>query len=269
MIKIFNDSLEFKDKLIPETILGTAPLTGETYFGHRARLYQLDLHRNPENIAKIICSAYDEGVKGINLVNDDALLEGWKIAQENGCNMEIISTIGKREVDYLAPNYEKSKNVDWIGDIELFSSMGSELMLIDEFIVDGYDWDYIEKILKEINNRNILSGIITSFPFETINKLLDEEVNTDLFDFLMIPINKLAYMMDTPSFLEKERNELNILLQKLDKKIIASKVLAAGIQMPEEAFNFLKTLNHIDLVTIGVASEKEVKDDFNLLFNML
>ena len=54
-------------------ILGNAPFIAEPYFGHRSRLYDLDLHRNPDAIADIIIESYNHGVRAINLVNDDAL----------------------------------------------------------------------------------------------------------------------------------------------------------------------------------------------------
>ena len=250
---------------IPQNILGSATFTGESYFGHRTRLYQLDLHRNPENIAKLILKAYDVGVKGINLVNDEALLKGWEIACDNGCKMDIIATIGKREVDYLNPDYEIAKKVDYLEDIEIFDSLSSKVMLVDEFITDSYDWLLIEKILEEINKVS-LSGIITSFPFKSTREILNSDFRKDLFDFYMIPINQLGYMMDSPSFLKEEREDLRILLEKLNKKIIASKVLAAGIIMPSEAFSFLEKIDYIDTVTIGAANENEIEEDFKKLF---
>lgn len=263
-VNIFQGNLNYKNITIPKTILGNAPLIGEMYFGHRSRLYQLDLHRNPDNIAKIIIEAYNQGVKAINLVNDEALLEGFDIAIENGCNMKVIAGIGKSEVDYIMPDFNKAKKVDWKRDIKLFSKYDTPIMLVDEFIVDGYDWDLTSEILTEINKTNSLSGIITSFPFKTTDLIIDN-LDLNLFDFYMIPINKLAYMMDIPSFLDKEREILKNKLYKLNKKIIASKVLAAGIQMPEEAFNFIKTFDCIDLITVGIASKLEAETDFNIL----
>jgi hypothetical protein len=48
---------------------------------------------------------------------------------------------------------------------------------------------------------------------------------------------------------------------------MANKILAVGILNPEEALDFLKTLDYVDMVTLGVASEKESEETFNLLFN--
>ena len=47
-------------------ILGNAPFIAEPYFGHRSRLYDLDLHRNPDAIADIIIESYNHGVRAIN-----------------------------------------------------------------------------------------------------------------------------------------------------------------------------------------------------------
>lgn len=244
--------------------MGYAPLIGEPYFGHRSRLYQLDLHRNPEKIAEIIVESYNQGVRAINLVNDDALLEAYDIASNEGCKMDVIATIGKSDVDYINPNYEVAKEVDWEDDIELFSNYHTPIMVMDEFLFDSYDWKLTAQVLETINETQSFSGISTAFPCRTSNSIM-ENLNLDLFDFLMIPVNKVAYMMDIPSFLKKERTIFRKNILNLNKKVIASRVLAAGIQMPSEAFEFIKNLDYIDLVTIGVASVSEAKEDFSLL----
>lgn len=248
--------MNLKDKII----LGNAPFIAEPYFGHRARLYAMDLYRNPNAIADVIIESYNLGVKSINLVNDDNLIKGFDIALDEGCDMEVIATIGKSDVDYMNPNYDVAREVDWEDDIELFNNYNCPLMLVDEFIVDGYDWNLTSNILSQIN---VSSGIITAFPNKTTDLLIDNPI-LDLFDYYMLPINKLAYMMDIPSFLPKQRQEFKVKIEKLNKKIIATRVLAAGILKPSEAFEFLKTLDYVDLATIGIASKKEAREDFNL-----
>ena len=81
----------------------------------------------------------------------------------------------------------------------------------------------------------------------------------------MIPINSFAYMMDTSSFLKAQRAEFRQKILDLNKKIIACRVFSVGIQTPEEGFNFLNTLDFVDLVTFGVASEEEIKKDMEVL----
>jgi hypothetical protein len=261
---MFLDNLNYKGKSIPRTILGYGPFMAELYFGHRSRLYQLDLYDNPKGTAEVIVEAYDRGVRAINLVNDSNLLEAYDIARESGCEMKVIATIGKSDVDYLNPNYEVAKEVDWDEDIELFATYDCPLMLVDEFITDGHDWKLISKILGKINDSGSLSGLVTSFPSKT-NGLLADNLDMDLFDFYMIPFNSLSYMMDISAFNASQREEFKQSLISLNKKVIATRVLAAGVLPPKDAFEFLKKIDYIDLIALGVAKVEEAREDFSLL----
>ena len=268
MFIIFNQDLEFKGKPIPRVVLGNAPFLADAYFGHRTRLYNLDLLRNPKNVSKIIEKSYECGVRSINLANKENLLKAFDMACENGVEMQAVSTIGKTEMDYVFPNYEQAKmEATWKEDIENLAGYDNSMMLIDEFLVDTYDWEFITEILDAINDAGIPSGIITSFPFKTSEELIDSPIVKDkgLFDFYMIPVNKLGYMMDVPDFRADKQVELKALLDKIDKKVIINKILAVGIQRPEEAFNFLNTLDFADMVSIGIASEREAEESFGVL----
>ena len=234
-IRLCNEDLEFKGKSIPRVVLGNAPFLADAYFGHRTRLYNLDLLRNPNNVSKIIEKSYECGVRSINLANKENLLKAFKIACDNGVEMQSVSTIGKTEMDYVFPNYEQAKmEATWKEDIENLAQFDNSVMLVDEFLVDTYDWDFITEIL-------------------------------GLFDFYMIPVNKLGYMMDIPDFRSDKQDELKGMLDKIDKKIIINKILAVGIQRPEEAFNFLNTLDFADMVSVGIASEREAEETFSIL----
>jgi len=262
--RIFSDNFEYKDKSIPQTILGFGPFIAEPYYGHRFRLYQIDLKDNPQAIADIIIESYNQGVRAINLFNDETLLKAYDIAVENGCEMKVIATIGKSDVDYLNPNYEIAREVDWDDDIELFAGYDCPLMLIDEFIVDGYDWNLTSKILSRINDSGSLSGLITAFPSRTTD-LIKENLDLDLFDFYMIPLNAISYMMDISAFKVSEWDEFKNKIVSLNKKIIATRVLAAGVLKPKEAFMFYQKADYVDIITIGVASVDEAKEDFSML----
>lgn len=261
---MFFEDLEYKNKTIPQTILGYGPFMAELYYGHRSRLYLDDLYTNPQNISQVIQEAYDQGVRAINLVNDDNLLKAYDLAADAGCEMKVIATIGKSDVDYLNPNYEVAKEVDWDEDIELFSSYGCPLMLVDEFIVDGYDWKLTSKILNMINDSGSLSGLVTAFPSRTSDLLL-ENLDMDLFDFYMIPYNSLSYMMDISAFNASQRQEFIDKIKKLNKKIIATRILAAGVLKPKEAFTFYKNVDFVDAICMGIAKVSEAKEDFELL----
>lgn len=268
MFIIFNEDLEFKNRFIPRVVLGNAPFLADAYFGHRTRLYNMDLLRNPKNVSKIIERSYDCGVRSINLANKEGLLKAYDMATQNGVEMKAVSTIGKTEMDYVMPNFDEARReATWEKDIEVLSRYDNSCMLVDEFLVDTYDWDFVCEILDKINDTGIPSGIITSFPFKTSEKLIGSPLLEDknLFDFYMIPVNKLGYMMDVPHFRLDNQEILSDFLKQIDKKIIINKILAVGIQMPEEAFNFLKTLDYAEMVSVGIASIREAEETFDIL----
>ena len=261
---MFFEDLKYKNKIIPQTILGYGPFMAELYFGHRSRLYLDDLYNNPQNISEIIQKSYDCGVRAINLVNDSNLLKAYDMACDAGCQMKVIATIGKSDIDYLNPNYEVAKEVDWDEDIELFSAYDCPVMLVDEFITDAYDWTLTSKILGKINETDSLSGLVTAFPSRTTD-LVKDNLDLDLFDFYMIPLNSLSYMMDINAFNNAQRQEFVNRLVELDKKVIASRILAAGVLKPQESFEFFKNVDYVDAICMGVAKISEACEDFKLL----
>ena len=261
---MFFEDLEYKQKVIPQTILGYGPFMAELYYGHRSRLYLDDLYNNPQNASEVINESYNQGVRAINLVNDDNLLKAYDLAVDAGCKMKVIATIGKSDVDYLNPNYEVAKEVDWDEDIELFSTYDCPLMLVDEFITDAYDWRLTSRILNRINDAGSLSGLVTAFPSRT-SDLIADNLDMDLFDFYMIPYNSLSYMMDISAFNASQRQEFIDKIKSLNKKIIATRILAAGVLKPKEAFTFYSNVDFVDAICMGVAKVSEAKEDFELL----
>ena len=101
--------------------------------------------------------------------------------------------------------------------------------------------------------------------YHIIRELINGNLDLDLFDFYMLPINKVAYTMDVDFFVDNEKEELSTMLNKLDKNIIVSRLLACGIQRPEEAFNFFKTLDYADMACVSAASQTEAEQTFGVL----
>ncbi len=242
--------LEIDGKDIPRTLLGTSPFIGAAHFGHRARLYLLDLYRNPEAMARVMVKSYDLGVRGIQLIPHAPVIDALKIARDEGCPLNIIATIGSES---------------WNEDMALLSDLDSQAMLVDPVITDQTDWNIIGEKLDAIKDTGSVPGIITQFPFSTTQKLLDSPVLND-FKLYMIPLNRLGYLMDCDTYGPDERTQINDMINKLDKTIIAMHVLAAGIMTPDDAFDYLKTVDFVDMVALGIASEAEAEESFSKLF---
>jgi hypothetical protein len=236
---------------LPRTLLGTSPFIGAPQFGHRARLYLLDLYRNPEAMARIIAKSYQLGVRGIQLLPYPPVVEALEIARDNGFPMDILATI--------RPDPE-----DDADDIEILSQLNAKAILLHASLTDQCNWDLLSEKLDEIKNTGAISGLVTHMPFKTTSKLLDSHIIDD-FQIYMVPVNRLGYLMDCDTHGTEDRAKFRELLINLDKTIIAKKVLAAGIMTPDDAFDYLKTLDFVDMVALGIASEKEAEETFQKL----
>ena len=72
-------------------------------------------------------------------------------------------------------------------------------------------------------------------------------------------------MMDVSAFNASQRQEFIEKIVNLNKKIIATRILAAGVLKPQEAFTFYKNVDFVDAICMGVASKDEAIEDFSLL----
>ena len=248
---MFEGTIKINDREIPRTLLGTSPFIGATQFGHRSRLYQLDLYDKPENILKILKKSHELGITGIQLVPYEPVVKALNWAMDEGYNFNIIGTVR-----------QDCENED----IELLAQLEANAMILHGATTDGLNYDFLAEKLETISQTGAAAGLATHRPFNTTRSLLESSI-LDLFDIYMVPVNKLGYLMDTDAFIAKERAEFRDLINKLNKTIIAKKTMAVGILTPSDAFDFLKTLDYVDLMTVGIASEAEAEETFGLLKN--
>jgi hypothetical protein len=246
---MFEGTIKISDKDIPRTLLGSSPFAAAPQFGHRARLYQLDLYNNPENILEIIQKSYDMGVKGIQVMPEPPVIEAIKLARDVGINMDIVGT--------LMPETEAE-------DIEQFSDLGAVSVMIHGTITDAANWDVVEEKLLKIKETGAVSGLVTHSPFKTTSRLLESNI-LDLFDIYSVPVNKLGYLMDCDVYDNGVKADLDNMMGELDKTIMVRNVLAAGVLTPEDAFKYLKTVSFADIVALGIASVDEAQETFGLL----
>jgi len=246
---MFEGKLKILNREIPRTLLGTSPFIAAAQFGHRARLYQIDLYNNPENIFKIIKKSYEMGITGIQIIPHPPVIEALKESLNAGYNMDIIGTV--------RPEKE-------LEDIQLLSNLNATSMILHADITDKKDWNFIGEKLRLIKDEDAVPGIATHMPYSTTKRLVGSPIQ-EMFDVYMVPVNKLGYLMDSELYGSDERAHLNQLIKSLDKTVIVKKVLAAGILKPQEAFDYLKTVEFADIVTIGIASEEEAQETFSLL----
>jgi len=242
--------IQLNGQKVPRTLLGTSPFIGASQFGHRARLYILDLYRKPEVMARIMVKSYQLGVRGIQLLPYPPVVDALKMAIDEGCPLDIIGTVRPQEEN---------------DDLELFSNLGAKAIMLHADITDRENWDYISKKLDEINDAGAISGLVTHMPFKTTQKIIESPIQND-FQLYMVPVNRLGYLMDCDTHGPDEREHFREMMHELGKTVIAKKVLAAGIMTPDDAFDYLKKLDYVDMVALGIASEDEAEETFLKLF---
>jgi len=224
---------------IPRVLLGTSPFIGSGQFGSRAALYHSHFYRNPQNIVEIILKAVDLGVMGIQALAFRPIFSALKaVEREVKERLTIVGTIG--------PD-------DPLSDIREFEGSNTVAMLLHGEITDSRDLRRISGLLNNVHAAGCLAGLATHKPFSTLNWLL--KVGLDI-DLLMLPFNKLGMFMDADPM------RVAGAIKRLGKPVIGKKVLAAGYLSPQEALDYVVQMGCVDLVALGVASEREVEETF-------
>jgi hypothetical protein len=201
-------------------------------------------------MAKVMIKSYEMGVRGIQLIPYPPVVEALEMAHEEGFPLDIIATI--------RPESENE-------DMALLSDLNARAMLVDPVTTDQREWEALGEKLDLIKDSGAVPGLVTQFPFKTTQELLKSPILND-FELYMTPLNQLGYLMDTDTFRTDVQAEFGEMIHKLDKTIIAMHVLAAGIMTPGKAFDYLKTVDYVDMVALGIASEKEAEETFSNLF---
>ena len=111
-----------------------------------------------------------------------------------------------------------------------------------------------EKLLNEMKKSNVDIVIGSRFLKDTGYKHpFFKKVATKLFTLIIKIFCKQEITDPTSGF------------QCLNKKVIASRIMACGVLKPKEAFEFYKNIDYVDLISIGVAKVEEAREDFTLL----
>lgn len=236
-----------------EIILGTSPFIFAPQFGHRTRLYELDFEKQPENIAEILNKSYELGVHKIMMNRSDDLEKALDLSINEGNDWEII---GRTSAD----NFED--------DLSVYNKYNTSSLMLDGFFVDeniaNNNYDIISEYLNLIKDQGYLPSIEIRTPFKNI-PLIKEASFFDDFEQIMLPLNFYGYMMDC-NFLNNENKKIiNELLSSLNKKIIANRTLATGILRPKEAYDFIKNIDYVDSVCVGVAKVSEAEQTFGII----
>lgn len=236
-----------------EIILGTSPFIFAPQFGHRTRLYELDFEKQPENIAEILNKSYELGVHTIMLHRSEDIEKALDLSLEEGNDWTVIAKTGVENIEE---------------DLEVFQKYDTKSIMLDGFYVDEHieknEYNMLRDNLQIIKDNGYIPAIETRTPFKNLPIIKEASFYED-FNEIMLPLNFYGYMMDC-NFLNNENKKIiNELLSSIDKKIIANRTLATGILQPKEAYEFIKNIDYLDSVCVGVAKISEAEETFGII----
>lgn len=239
-----------------DVILGCSTFTLGLQFGHRSRLYELDFMNQPENILEIIDKVYEMNVNNIMLKANKDLETALNQSIDNGNDWKIIG-------------FSECNDIN--ADLELFNNYDTKTVILSgEFVdknIEEENYDVIKEYLSKIKDNSYIPAIETCRPFKNI-PLIAQSSLMDNFDALLIPFNFYGYMMDCNFFNKENRDIFEKTVKDLNKEIIARRTLATGILKPQEAYDFIKEVDYINSVCVGVAKKSEAEETFGIINNI-
>lgn len=240
-----------------KVILGCSPFALGFQFGHRSRLYELDFSDKPENIVEVIDRAYQLGVNNIMLKNNEDLKKAIRLSEDNGNRWNVTAF---------------SSCEDIRKDLEDFSEFNVDRVILDGLFVDKNleedNHDIIAEYLSLVQDASYIPALETRTPFSNLPIIADSSFVDD-FSTVMIPFNFYGYMMDCNFFNKDNRDEFRILVEKLNKTVIANRTLATGILQPQEAYDFIRDIDYIDEVCVGIAKTSEAEETLGIINEIL
>jgi hypothetical protein len=229
------------DKRVPSILIGTSPFIGASQFGLKAKAYYKGLYQQPRNMTEIITKAIDLGILGVQLMLDkvivDAVLEAEK---ERGIRLAKLVTIG-------ISNLEE--------EFRLLEELKPEVAFIHAQISDTLDMKVLEELINRIKKRGVIPGLATHRAARTIEWMEKNELD---FATYLAPVNRDG------KFMGKDSKYVLDLIKATKKCVIAKKVLAAGKLSPNDALAYVKSIENVKGIAIGIASIKEAEETLSL-----
>lgn len=236
---------------VPRVILGHNPFIGYSYLSDaRAAEYRERFKRvkvikdlvtksieNGVPAAFISCEPHSSPLPSMNLIKaiEDA-------SRETGVDALVIS------------NMTDPKN-----DLGRLANLNLKIAVIHGAIVDRMQvensFNGLEEMLNTIRDAGVVPGVVMH-RCDNVKPLIDGKLDIGVY---VSPFNMLGYEM-TPS-----RGSFVDLLDRLPKPYFCIKPLAMGRIPPKEGFEWVFSHKKVQGCAIGISSEYEMKEDYDIL----
>jgi len=221
---------------LPGLMLGTSPFIGAGQFGSKSLVYRRRFFDNPDNMTRLFVHSASLGVRAVQLVAYQPLVEALMKAQE---------LAGDFFVAVVIPRGDFAANLDMVSPLE------PEFISVHAQFCDEFD-SRLNEWIDMIRDAGARPAASTHSPGSTI-PLLDE---LD-FDAYLAPVNTVGYGMepDVKSTLKA--------LERTRKKVLAIKPLAAGKLSPERSL-FEYIYKYADSIAVGITTQEQMEETYSL-----
>ncbi|RLE73432.1 MAG: hypothetical protein DRJ37_00175 [Thermoprotei archaeon] len=234
----------FSNLRVPRVLIGTSPFIAGGQFGLRAWEYYRRFVGKSEEVAEIIEYCVDLGVKGVQVLAYDYIVEAVKKAMDKtGIDLFVVGT--------LIPEDPQES-------LKLLIDINCRIGLVHGMLTTPRSLREVGRHLRLIEEADIIPGVALH-NISALEAILKEYPQIEV---VMAPVNIEGIFMNN-----KEKSLE--LLEKSGRFIIAKKVLGAGRIEPERALKYVFSLSFVKSVAIGVASRKEAEETFTIAWRIL
>ncbi|MGQ9515304.1 MAG: hypothetical protein ACUVTL_09725 [Thermoproteota archaeon] len=240
---------------VPKVVLGHNPFIGYSYLSDaRAGEYREKFQRR-DIIRDLVIKSVENGVPATfisceplhsPLPTANLIMAIEEASRETGVDIFVIS------------NMTDPKN-----DIERIANLNLRIGVIHGGIIDRMQvensFEGLEDMLNVIRDAGVIPGVVMH-RCDNVEPLLKERLNISLY---VSPFDLLGWEM-TPS-----RDSFIKLLDHLPKPYFAIKPLAMGRINPKEGFEWVFKHEKVCGCAIGISSEYEMREDYDLLKTIL
>jgi len=220
---------------LPGLMLGTSPFIGAGQFGSKSLDYRRQFFDNPDNMTHLFVYSANLGVKAVQLVGYQPLVEALMKAQEITGDFFVAVTIPRG---------------DFATSLDLVSPLEPEFVSVHAQFCDKND-ARLNEWIDMIRDAGARPAASTHSPGTTIPLLDDLD-----FEVYLAPVNPVGYGMepDVESTLKA--------VEHTKKKVLAIKPLAAG-KLPPERWVFEYIYKYADSIAVGITSEEEMEETYS------
>ena len=237
-------NVKIKKVEIPRILIGTSPFLAAGQF-EKSHEYYYEFVLNPKNIVDILAYCFRLGVRGVQLIAYDFLINSIiEASKATGLKPIIVAS--------LSPE-------DPIGSLNQLQELNPSIVLLHAAQSESMSNSEISDLLSNVKEKlNVVTGVALHNPIKSLPRILPiPEV-----EVVMVPLNYAGIFV-------KGKEEVIKMLREAKKPVIAKKVLGAGRLDVEKALSWIFNQDIVKSVAIGVASKDEALRTFSKAIEIL